>query len=150
MPSCQTRDFGPAGYSEDSVIRMERGPLGFEEETRFVLLQQPAQYPLVYLQSVRTAELCFLALPVLAVDSEYVLQLSPEDAALIGVPGQPVIGRDVLCLALLTVHTDGPTANLLAPVVVNLQSRAALQCIVADGGYSHQFALMRAEEGAAA
>jgi flagellar assembly factor FliW len=147
MPSCQTRDFGAAEYSEDSVIRMERGPFGFEDESGFVLIHRRELYPLVSLQSVTTPGLCFLALPVLVVDSTYDLRLSAEDAALIEVSERPQIGKDVLCLALLTVHAEGPTANLLAPVVVNLNSRAALQCINTTDGYSHQHRLAPAEEG---
>jgi flagellar assembly factor FliW len=126
---------------------MVRGPFGFENESGFVLIHRPELYPLVYLQSVTTRDLCFLALPVLVVESAYDLRLTAEDATLIGVPERPGIGNDVLCLALLTVHTGGPTANLLAPVVVNLKTRAALQCITAGTAYSHQHALAAAEEG---
>jgi flagellar assembly factor FliW len=129
---------------------MIRGPFGFEDEAEFLLIQRPEQFPLVYVQSVRTASLCFLALPVLAVDPEYQLQISAEDAQLISVTTEPVIGADVLCLALVTVHPEGPTANLLAPVLVNLQSRAALQCIHSIDDYSHQHPLTPDGEGVAA
>jgi flagellar assembly factor FliW len=147
MPSCHTRDFGPAEYSEDSVIRMQRGPFGFENESGFVLIHRPELYPLVSLQSVSTPGLCFLALPVFVVDSRYDLRLTPEDAAVIAVRERPAIGTEVLCLALLTVHPEGPTANLLAPVVVNLNSRAALQCLNTEEGYSHQHPLVAAQQG---
>jgi flagellar assembly factor FliW len=126
---------------------MQRGPFGFEDESGFVLIQRPELYPLVSLQSITTEDLCFLALPVLAVDSRYDLRLAPEDAALIDVRERPCIGTEVLCLALLTVRAAGPTANLLAPVVVNLSSRAALQCLNVADGYSHQHPLAPAEEG---
>ena len=129
---------------------MTEGPLGFETETAFVLIQAPEQYPLVYLQSVRTASLCFLALPVLAVDRAYTLLLTPEDATRLDVPEVPGIGTDVLCLTLLTTGPDGPTANLLAPVIVNLHQRRGKQCINAAAAYSHQHRLCTEPEGVAA
>ena len=150
MASCDTRYFGTTGYEEDSVILFPRGPLGFEQETRFLLIQRPDQFPLVYLQSVMTPGLCFLALPVLAVDSGYTLRLTEEDSGLLRVPHQPEPGHDVLCLALVTVQPEGATANLLAPLVINLQSRAGLQCIHADGNWSHRHRLAAPEKEAAA
>lgn len=150
MPTCDTRYFGTREYSDDSLIQMTEGPFGFESETEFVLLQAPDQYPLVYLQSVRTPELCFLALPVLAIDREYTLLLGPEDAARLATPELPRIGADVLCLVLITTGEDGPTANLLAPIVVNLHGRQALQCINTAAGYSHQQPLCTESEGVAA
>jgi flagellar assembly factor FliW len=44
-----------------------------------------------------------------------------------------------MCLAILTVPKEGPvTANLLAPVVVNLATRVAVQAVRADTMYSHR------------
>ena len=151
MPSCQTRYFGTAEFQDDSVLAFAQGLPGFAEETEFVLLQRQSEYPLVYLQSTRTADLCFLAIPVLSACAGYELELSDEDARRLGVSVCPKIGADVLCLALVSVHTDEPTANLFAPVVVNLGTRAAAQCFQpASSNYSHQHSLLAAERGMAA
>ena len=149
MPGCDTRYFGPVEYEEHTVIRMVQGPLGFEEDRAFLLLQRPEQYPLVYMQSVLTPRLCFLALPVLAVARDYALQLTREDAEVLRMAQHPQIGVDALCLVLLTARPDGATANLLAPVVVNLKSRSALQCLNVRGTWSHQHALDSGREAAA-
>ena len=42
---------------------------------------------------------------------------------------QPRIGEDVLCLTVLSIRETGPTANLLAPMVVNLHNRKAVQAM---------------------
>ena len=150
MPHCDTRYFGATPYEPDSLIRMARGPLGFEQDNQFVLIQIPEQFPLVYMQSVLTKDLCFLGLPVLTVASDYKLLLSPEDAACIDVPRAPALGSDALCLSLITTNPEGPTANLMAPVVVNLRTRIAAQCINTAGGYSIQHPLCAEAEGVAA
>ena len=150
MPTCDTRYFGATVYSDDSLILMPRGPIGFEDETTFVLIQIPEQFPLVYLQSTRLADLCFIALPVLTIARDYELVLHSEDAEAIDVPVEPKIGQDVLCLVLIATGENGPTANLLAPVLVNLRTGRAMQCINAVGSCSVQQPICAEEEGVAA
>ncbi len=55
---------------------------------------------------------------------------------------QPDLGAEVLVLALLSLHGKAmPTANLMAPVALNLKTRG-LQAIRRDSRYySHQYPL---------
>lgn len=138
MPIVHTRHFGVQEYSEDSVVRMPCGIPGFPTVTEFLVLQLPDQYPLVYLQSISSPEICFIALPVLTIDNEYDLQLAEEDDRLLEMGSRPRIGQDALCIALIAADEFGATANLLAPVVINLRTNVGAQCINASAGYSHQ------------
>jgi flagellar assembly factor FliW len=52
-----------------------------------------------------------------------------------------VIGREALCLVVLSMREGGPTANLLGPVLINLRNRKAVQAVSMAPGYSHQHAL---------
>jgi len=138
---CQTKYHGDIEYSDDALIRFAAGLPGFEEETAFLPIEMPAARPIVFLQSVLQPDLCFVTLPVLVVSPEYKLSLLPSDLEALGLAPdrQPRLGDDVLCLAILTIQENGPTtANLLAPVVMNLQTRQAVQAICPDGGYTHQ------------
>lgn len=146
MPTVETRHFGVKEYAEDSLVRMPRGLPGFEDANAFLVLQLPDQYPLVYLQSVIHPDLCFVALPVLSVEHTYDLQLSEEDSRLLGTPVRPRIGADALCLALIAASKESATVNLLAPVVINLATNIAAQCLNTSGDYSHQRSLFSAEE----
>jgi len=49
------------------------------------------------------------------------------------VPGRPIVAEGKM-----------PTANLLAPVVVNLKTRRGLQAIQVDSSYSHQHPVLAA------
>ena len=91
------------------------------------------------MQSLSSPWLCFVLLPILTIAPEYRLELSSEDLRRLDLPAdrQPVIGHDVLCAAIIcTDQEEGHTANLLAPLVVNLRSRRGLQTIQMEGGYS--------------
>jgi flagellar assembly factor FliW len=103
--------------------------------------------PLVYLQSLEDPALCFVTMPILSVDPQYRLKVSSEDLDQLGLPAgrTPRIGQDVFCLTVIAIRENGPTANLLAPVLINLKNRKAVQAIAPDSDYSHQYELMPEE-----
>jgi flagellar assembly factor FliW len=147
MPTLETRDFGAVDYQADAVIQFPAGLPGFEERRRFVTVQQPHTAPLVFLQSLEEPSLCFPALPARVVDPRYVLRLSEADRELLQLEryGEEPAGEQVLCLAVLSFRETGPTANLLAPVVVNLANRLAVQSLQQESSYSHRHSLFPGE-----
>ncbi len=136
MPTAHSEQFGDLEYTEESLLLFPRGLPGFEHARRFVLIEQPQHAPLVHLQSLENASLCFLAAPIRQLEPQYDLRLNPEDQELIRATDS------VLELALLSATTDGQiSANLLAPIVIDLPTRVAVQSVRADTRYSHQHPL---------
>jgi flagellar assembly factor FliW len=144
MPQTLTKYFGAVDYQETDVVQFPSGLPAFEEETQFVAMEPPAQAPLVFLQSLRNSSLCFLALPVLTIDPDYRLQMTPEDLHSLNLePGhQPGLRDGVICLALIAIAEDGfISANLLAPIVIHAGGHWGVQAIRVDSAYSHQHPL---------
>ncbi len=140
MAEFLTEHFGKIEYDSSQVIHFPAGLPAFEQERRFVSIERPATAPVVFLQSLSRTELMFITLPVLVVDATYQLKVSPEDLQALELPDdrQPELGADVACLAVITVAESSPaTANLMAPIVINLRTRCALQAIQAGTAYSH-------------
>ena len=134
----QTAHLGTITVDEASTIDFPEGLPGFEECRRFVPLQHPAHGGLIFLQSLERAELCFLAMPVRAVRSDYVLALSTEDTNALGFleNSRPALGVDVVALAILSLAEGRPpTANLQSPVVIHCRTRRAVQAIRPDQRY---------------
>jgi flagellar assembly factor FliW len=148
MPWLHSAHFGRLEYARSSTLAFSEGLPGFEQEHRFLLIEQPCHHPLVFLQSVTTPALCFPALPVRVVEPQYEPQLSAGDLQLLGFYQQPEIGDDAVVLTLIAVHEQDPTANLLAPIIINLRTRAAAQCIDAGMRYSHRHPLLPVLEAA--
>jgi flagellar assembly factor FliW len=149
MPEVYTRRFGALSYDPSAILFFPGGLPGFESETRFVLLEQPEFAPIVFLQSIDSAELCFLAAPVAALVAGYSLSIAREDLERLDLDPDDRLepGPELLCLAILCTPENGAvTANLLAPVVINLRTRRAVQAVRTDSRYSHQHAI--AEEAA--
>lgn len=143
MPVCQSTNLGDVYYEPQAVIEFPRGLPGFDERRRFVALQLAGREPLVFLQSLEDAGLCFLTLPARAVEPAYQLEMTTEDCELLELPAAhpPVIGKDVMCLAVVAVRESETTANLLAPLVVNLGNRRAVQAVAPEPRYSHRHRL---------
>jgi flagellar assembly factor FliW len=147
MPGFETEHFGQVPLAPEVEFEFPCGLPGFDERRRFMPLRFERSDPLIFLQSLEDPGLCFITVPVLVADPAYRLEMEAEDLEAIGLDGfrQPRIGEDVMCLAVVSARPDGPTANLLAPVVVNLRNRRAVQAVAAARGYSHQHPLVSEE-----
>lgn len=147
MSTVETTNFGTIVFSPESVFEFPHGLPGFEERRRFVPVQNPQTAPILFLQSLEEPAICFTTVPVLVIDPQYRLQVMDQDLEALAWPAerQPRVGEDVLCLAVLSIRESGPTANLLAPVVVNLGNHKAVQAVQAESDYSHRHSLFPAE-----
>jgi flagellar assembly factor FliW len=143
----ETKNFGEISFEPDTELEFPSGLPGFDSRRRFVAVRLAESDPLIYLQSLEDPDLCFISMPILAVDPLYKLKVSDEDLDQLGLPQarQPRIGQDIMCLTVLSVRETGLTANLLAPIVVNLRNRKAVQAVAPESEYSHQFVVMPQE-----
>ncbi len=116
-------------------LEFPHGIPAFETEKRFRLIDRD---PLLFLESETNPKLSFLLLPVALIDPDYKLAMSAEDREAIGARED----TSLLCMAVVTAAEDSPpTANLLAPVVVNLENSRAIQAVRSDSVYSHKKAI---------
>lgn len=139
MPKIQTRYFNELEHSEEAVFQFPAGIPGFEEHTAFVFVEQAHASPLIFMQSLRDPNLCFIALPAVVLEPEYRLELSAEEGVALGLPyaEKPEIVPELIPLALVTVSgEEDPVANLMSPVVLNLKGRRGIQAIQLGSRYS--------------
>jgi flagellar assembly factor FliW len=145
--TCKTRFHGSIAFRPEDVLEIPSGLFGFTDETQFLLLEVPTSRPIVFLQSVRSPKLCFISLPAQTIDTDYTLSLTAPDLKSLGYSGAapPRLGRDVLCLALLTIRDkEVTTANLMAPIVIDIQAHRGIQALVKNR-YSHHHPIPVAE-----
>jgi flagellar assembly factor FliW len=141
MNFVQTAYFGELQYGDDSVYHFPAGLPGFEDHRSFVLVQRPDMHPLAFLQSLDRPEICFIGMPVYAIQKDYDLRLNDQELADLGFApaSEPRIGSDLLCLALIALQENSATtANLRAPVVISLASNRGIQSIQDVDDYSHR------------
>jgi len=148
VPQADTQQFGSIEYALEDVVDFPLGLPGFEQEHSFLLITPSTAKPLVFLQSLGRSELCFVTLPLEVVDPNYQLSVTTEDWKVLEVAGQnpPAVGPEdeqfddsrIRCLAIISLTNSCPTANLLAPLVINPSARRGVQAIRLDNIYSHQ------------
>jgi flagellar assembly factor FliW len=144
MPRILTKFFGECDCESTALFSFPAGLPGFEDQTSFFFLTIPGSEPLLFLQSASMRDLCFILLPVLVVDPDYRLELTPEDLSELRFSPihKPVIGLDVLCAAIVSSGNGAvPTVNLMAPIVVSLNAKVGIQAIHGESGYSHRHPL---------
>lgn len=135
-----TQQFGKIEFDPAQVIEFPEGLPAFEQERRFVSIERPATAPFIFLQSLSSAELVFITLPIHLVDPSYELNVCAEDLQALALPDdrQPKLGADVIALVVITVAEDSaPTANLMAPILINVRTQRALQAIQTVATNSH-------------
>jgi flagellar assembly factor FliW len=141
MPQVRTKHFATIDYEEGAELTFPLGLPAFERLTRFLLIEHPSISPLAFLQSIEEQGVCLPVLPVLVVEPDYELSLTAEDLEALGFTSLDTVpdGHELGCFTIVTIPGTGPvTANLLAPVVVNVAARRAVQAVRADARYSHR------------
>lgn len=149
MAEFESKYFGKISYGPEAVIEFPAGLPGFEQERRFLLIQQPVNRPLAFLQSLNRPELCFVTIPVRVAAPDYSIRLSAEEARLLGIEEgtEAGAGGELLCLGIVAVEEDGSaTVNLRAPLVIHWARRLGVQAIPEECGYSHRHPLEAPQE----
>jgi flagellar assembly factor FliW len=142
MPQCETKYFGTVSYDQQTVITFPAGLPAFENHRHFLPIEDAARRPFVFLQSLEDPGVCFLTLPVATLDRNYQLKMSAEDVGAIGLRQPLGASTNLQCLAVVSFNRDGnPTANLLAPIIVNGATRIGVQSVRDDTAYGCSYPL---------
>lgn len=140
-------DWTPSG----EVFDFPGGLPSFEQDERFRLSRREGLDPLLFLESARDGGPRFICVPAAVADPGYTVTLDADTAAGLGLPPGEYTARAAafLVLSLLT-FTEGaaPTANLLAPVVLNPERKRGAQIIQFETDYPVAAPLRSAEGGA--
>jgi flagellar assembly factor FliW len=134
----QTTNFGTMEIQESSALEFPEGLPGFERCRRFAALEGAGAAGLIFLQSLEQPQLCFVTVPLRALWPDYGMAITAEEKELLGFDACASIPEgDLTMLAILSfVEGEEPTANLAAPVVVNVGTRRALQLVCPDARYA--------------
>ncbi len=137
----QSSRFGEFTVAEESLIFFPGGLVGFPNEERFVILEH--KLPFSWLHSVDNPNLAFVLVDGAEFGDSYKFPLP------IGDPRCDLKEQDeTATLVIVTVRsTPGmTTANLKAPLVVNLRNRKGVQVILDDNRYSTRFPIWQEDQ----
>lgn len=132
----QSTRFGDFEVDGSRALNFSQSLLGFPDSKTYVVVEVE-ETPYMWLQSVEEPDVAFLATSPFLFFPGYDLELGAEEQAALEVSDV----SQVEVLTLLTIHRAGEqpesiTANLLGPIVVNTESRQALQIVLDNPDYS--------------
>lgn len=127
----ETTRFGALEIDEKDIFRMTSPLLGFPGLERYFMKDHGGGSPFVWLQSVEDAELAFVILDPILFKPDYEVHLTRGD-----VDELEIESEDDARVFTLVVVPGGDakkmTANLQAPLVVNLKRQLAKQVVLND------------------
>lgn len=125
-----TSRFGAVSLTSDDVIHFPEGLLGFNELRRFVLLDDPTDEIFAWLQSCEEPGIAFPLLEPELFATGYKIQLTKHDLEILQMPN----AEGVRYFTIITIPQDPTqmTANLKAPIAINVDKRVARQCVLQD------------------
>jgi len=129
MMTFQTSRFGEIEVSEDTLLTFPTGLVGFPTVQKFVVLDVAEDCQYQWFQAINEPDLAFVIIDVHLLNPEFKAEVSDEGLAELEItPTDPV-----LIMAVVTIpsgHSEHATANLRAPLVVNLRTRKGKQLIL--------------------
>lgn len=129
----KTKRFGDLNVEEQDIITMIGGLPGFEDNTKYVLLNHDEKSPYKWLQSLENSELAFVVMEPFVFFADYQFELSQNDIKELEV-ARP---EDVAVLVILVIPEDPTkmTANIKAPLVINMAKMKGKQIVLNNEAY---------------
>lgn len=126
----QTTRFGAIEITQDDILEFSEGLLGFGHLKKFVLLDDPTDEIFAWLQSCESADVAFPVLEPELFATNYQIEISKSDLEALNISKT----SDAKLLSIITIPNDPTqmTANMKAPLVINLGKRIARQCVLQD------------------
>jgi flagellar assembly factor FliW len=129
-----TKFFGEVTINTDSILSFDEGLLGFEKHTEFALLELFEMEDFVALQSLKDQEIAFILLKPWRLFDNYNIQISDIDLADIQIEEE----KQVALYNVVTIPEsfNDATANLLAPVLINIDKKKGKQYVLKEDVYT--------------
>ncbi|MFE4573225.1 flagellar assembly protein FliW [Paenibacillus chitinolyticus] len=130
--------FGEIEVSEEQTVEFEFGIFGFENYTRYVLLQLDAEDPTFQvLQSLDDADLAFVIAEPFLFQPSYEFELPKMVKHQLGLKEE-----DTQVFGIVTLRSqDNVTMNLKAPIIMNKKLNKAAQIVLDSTNYPIRYSL---------
>ena len=126
----KTSRFGAVDLTEEDILTFPEGLLGFTDLRKFVLLDDPNDEIFAWMQSCENPGIAFPILEPELFATNFKVELSRTDLEVLASKRD----ENFRYFTIVTIPDDPTqmTANLKAPIVINVKSRKARQCVLQD------------------
>jgi len=133
--------FGELEVSNEEIITFPEGILGFPELHRYCLVDPGDDTLILWMQSLEDANVAFPVLEPKIFKSDYIVKLSSQELKQLRLEN---INQSIV-FTILTIPRDVTqmTANLKAPIVVNLREQVGRQVVLQENEYTLKHLMFR-------
>ncbi len=133
MPTFRTVQFGELNYRSEDVIHLPDGLVGMPSLRRWLILDMGDDVPLKWFQSLDRGDFGFPVTQPWFFHDDYEVKVAPPVQARL----RSARVEDLTTLIITTIHPGGElvTGNLLAPLVVDTETRRGAQLTLEDGRF---------------
>lgn len=140
-----TRKFGEINIEEKKILTMPEGLPGFSGFKRFILLENPDTRPFCWFQSVESPDLALVVINPFLFKPDYCFDLK---GMITTKNWTDISEKDLLIYVVVNIsennlHQKEITANLIGPIVINPVKNEAVQLVLSDSAYSHNYNILK-------
>ncbi len=136
----KTSRFGEIEVNQNSIIQFDEGMLGFPNDKKFILIDDPCIEPFMLLQSIEQPHVSFFIFSA-AYLNDYQFTFPDREQEMLKAEK-----AEDLSVFLVTTFRKNPqkiTINLQAPVLINSAEKKGLQFIIQDCDYEINYPLYK-------
>ncbi|GAA0085633.1 flagellar assembly protein FliW [Clostridium sp. CTA-7] len=121
-------------YKDDEIINFVKGIPGFDNFKKYIIKEVESNSPFYILQSVEDNDIGFIIISPFFIHNDYEVKLSEEIIKKLNIESP----EDVLLYSIVTLNSkvEDITANLKAPLVINIKNKKGEQYIIDKEKYS--------------
>ena len=134
--------FGEIDIDESRIFNFTMPLIGFDNRTKFVIIETSQDALFKWLQSVEDPALAFPIISVSALNFDYTIDLPDNVVEALKITNV----ESLLVMNITSIPQDDPkgtTINLLAPVVFNLDAQTAGQVVLSGSGYDISYPMFK-------
>lgn len=136
--------FGELEIDKSVIFNFVSPIIGFNDLSKYALVDYKPDSPFKWLQSIEDAELAFPVTLCSFFGIDYQFDLSDEEADKLEIENPD----DVFVCNIANIPSSDPqgaTINMLAPVIVNLANKKAMQTILKNTNFEVRYKLFKQE-----
>lgn len=126
-----TKFFGIIEITEKDIISFPWSIPGFDKLTKFVILSIEDNKNIKCLQSIEDVNICLLIISPWEYFNDYNIELSEAEIHVLNLNNE----EDAMVYNIITVRDDKITANMAAPLIINVIKGVGKQIILSNTNY---------------
>lgn len=130
----ETKHFGQIEIKEEDIISFPDGIPGFERLVKYIIIENPDEdVPFKWLQSVDDPDLAFVIINPFVFKQDYEFDMPQNAIEKLHIKSH----QDIKIYTIVVVPEDikNMTANLAAPIVINISNKKGKQVFLEDSRY---------------